>query len=41
MGKEFIISNYIIKKAKELVKLKGVLPTPNFNLINIINETKR
>jgi hypothetical protein len=41
MVKKFIISNYIVKKAIELVELKGILPTPNFKLINILkDETK-
>jgi hypothetical protein len=41
MVKEFVVSNYIVKKAKELVKLKGILPTLNFKLINILKyETK-
>jgi hypothetical protein len=41
MVKGFIISNYIVKKAKELAKLKGILPTPNFKLMNILkDETK-
>jgi hypothetical protein len=39
--KEFIISNYIVKKAKELVKLKGILPTSNFKLINILKDESK
>ena len=41
MVKEFIISKYIVKRAEELVELKGMLPTPNFKLIDILkDETK-
>jgi len=38
MVKELIVSNYIVKKTKELVKLKGILCTPNFKLINILKD---
>jgi len=38
MVKELIVPIYIVKKAKELVKLKGILPAPNFKLINILKD---